>query len=169
MAKIAGAGGDTARCDARGRRCWRLRGLIASLALLLVTAQPLRAWELTGDQIQLSLATVFPSETRGRAIVASRQTGLCILCHNVPILEATQQGNIGPNLAGVGKRLSVPQLRAWLVAPRQIKPTGKMPSYLQVDGLNRVNPMMRGSRILNEQQIEDVLAYLATLTDTDTP
>ncbi len=166
MFNIIGHCGGTAPDDASAFRRASVHRLLAALALTLCTAWPAFAWELVGDRIETQLTLRNPSAAHGREIVSSRQIGLCVLCHNVPIPEATQQGNVGPDLTGVGKRLSVPQLRARLVAPRQINPDSKMPSYLKVDGLNRVNPMMRGSAIFNEQQIEDVVAYLATLTDT---
>jgi sulfur-oxidizing protein SoxX len=38
-----------------------------------------------------------------------------------------------------------------------------MPSYYRVEGLNRVAPAWRGKPILSAEQIEDVVAYLATL------
>ena len=143
-----------------------MRNLFAVLALSLLAAGPAFAWKLTGDRIEQPLTDHVPSAERGRDIVKSRQSGLCLLCHSAPIPEVTLQGDIGPNLAGVGTRLSVPQLRAHLVAPREIQPDSKMPSFLKSEGLTRVNPMMNGSSILNPQQIEDVVAYLATLTTT---
>ena len=38
-----------------------------------------------------------------------------------------------------------------------------MPSYNAVDGLNRVGPAWQGKPVLTAQQIEDVVAFLATL------
>jgi sulfur-oxidizing protein SoxX len=40
-----------------------------------------------------------------------------------------------------------------------------MPSYYRVDGLQRVGRPWQGKPILSAQQIEDVVAYLATLRD----
>jgi sulfur-oxidizing protein SoxX len=40
-----------------------------------------------------------------------------------------------------------------------------MPSYYRVDGLNRVAANFRGKPILTAEQIEDVVAFLATLRD----
>src|SRR5690348_17971287 len=40
---------------------------------------------------------------RGRAIVANRSVGLCLLCHSAPIPEERFQGNLAPTLAGAGR------------------------------------------------------------------
>jgi sulfur-oxidizing protein SoxX len=40
-----------------------------------------------------------------------------------------------------------------------------MPPYYRVDGLNRVGPNFRGKPLLTAEQIEDVVAFLATLRD----
>ena len=40
-----------------------------------------------------------------------------------------------------------------------------MPPYYRIDGLTRVAPAFAGKPVLNAEQIEDVVAYLATLRD----
>jgi L-cysteine S-thiosulfotransferase len=100
---------------------------------------------------------------RGRAIAESRTQGLCVLCHALPGLPTVQAGTIGPNLAGVGVRLSVDDLRARLVAPDRFNPETVMPSYARSDGFERVANARRGQALLDAQQIDDVAAYLATL------
>jgi sulfur-oxidizing protein SoxX len=40
-----------------------------------------------------------------------------------------------------------------------------MPSYYRVDGLARVGPSWRGKPILSAEQIEDIVAYLASLRE----
>jgi sulfur-oxidizing protein SoxX len=40
-----------------------------------------------------------------------------------------------------------------------------MPSYYRVDGLSRVSPAWRGKPVLSAEQIEDIVAYLATLQE----
>jgi sulfur-oxidizing protein SoxX len=40
-----------------------------------------------------------------------------------------------------------------------------MPSYYRVEGLDRVAPAWRGKPILDAEQIEDIVAYLATLRE----
>jgi len=102
---------------------------------------------------------------RGRAIVASRQSGLCLLCHAGPFAEEHLQGTIGPDLRGVGSRLSVEELRRRLVDPAASNPDTVMPSYAASEGLRRVAPGFAGRPILTPAQIDDVVAFLATLRD----
>ena len=101
--------------------------------------------------------------TRGRAIVANRQLGLCLLCHSGPIPEEPFQGNLAPSLAGAGSRLTEGQLRLRMVDSRRVNPQSIMPAYHRTAGLERVGSAWQGKTILSAQQIEDVVAYLATL------
>jgi len=100
---------------------------------------------------------------RGRAIVANRQVGLCLLCHTGPIPEGRFQGNLAPPLDGAGDRSTAAQLRQRLVDAGSINPSTIMPSYYKTEGLARVGAAHQGKTILTAQQIEDVIAYLQTL------
>ena len=100
---------------------------------------------------------------QGRAIVADRQVGMCLLCHRAPIPEERFQGDLAPDLAGVGARLSKDELRARIVDPRRANSKTIMPAYFSTEGLTRVAPAYRGKTIFSAQQVEDVVAYLATL------
>jgi sulfur-oxidizing protein SoxX len=77
--------------------------------------------------------------------------------------EERFQGDLAPSLEGVGARLSAAELRQRLVDPAAVNPKTIMPSYYRSEGLARVAPAFRGKTILNAEQIEDVVAYLATL------
>ncbi|MGW8389378.1 sulfur oxidation c-type cytochrome SoxX [Pseudoduganella sp. HUAS MS19] len=103
---------------------------------------------------------------RGREIVANRQLGLCLLCHPAPIPEERFQGNLAPDLAGVGTRYTPAQLRQRIADSSTLNPSTIMPSYHKTTGLTRVAPAYRGKPILTAQQVEDVVAYLATLRET---
>lgn len=103
---------------------------------------------------------------RGRAIVASRQQGLCLLCHSGPIPEERFQGNLAPDLAGAGDRSTAAELRLRIADAASLNPNTIMPSYYKTEGLNRVAAAHKGKTILSAQQIEDVVAYLQTLRAT---
>jgi len=102
---------------------------------------------------------------RGRAIVANRQVGLCLLCHSGPFPEERFQGSLAPDLKGTGSRLSEGQLRLKIVDPGRVNPATIMPAYHRTEGLVRVAPAYRGKPVLSAEQIEDVVAFLMTLRD----
>jgi len=120
---------------------------------------------IVGDGIAQPLTAAPGDAARGRAIVASRQTGLCLLCHSAPIAEERFQGNLATDLAGAGARWSEAQLRLRLVDARRLDPASMMPAYYRIDGLQRVGEAWQGRTLLSAQQIEDVVAYLRTLRD----
>ena len=142
------------------------------IALLLMTvavgsaAQPaLQPYKVVGDAIPESLTGRPGDPARGRAIVANRTVGLCLLCHSAPIAEERFQGNLAPSLAGAGTRSTPGQLRLRLVDAARLNPDTIMPPYYRVDGLTRVARSFDGKTILTAGQIEDVVAYLATLKE----
>ena len=127
--------------------------LVISLFLahpLLIPAQVF-AQTYSGDAILEPLTQEAGNVMRGRSIVASRQTGLCLLCHSGPFPEERFQGNLAPDLLVSSARLSSPQLRARLVDASRI------------NHLNRVAPQFVGKTILSAQEIEDVVSFLASL------
>jgi L-cysteine S-thiosulfotransferase len=144
---------------------WTTAVAMSLLANTLAAAQGAVPYTIVGDAIPQSLTGAKGDPTRGRAIVASRQTGLCLLCHAAPIAEVKLQGNIGPDLEGVGARLSDGQLRLRIVDSRKVDPNSIMPSYYRFDDLTRVASNFRDKPVLTPEQIEDVVAYLVTLRD----
>jgi sulfur-oxidizing protein SoxX len=125
----------------------------------------LRPYIVVGDAIPESLTGAPGDPARGKAIVTSRQTGLCLLCHSAPLPEEKCQGTIGPDLAGAGARYSEGELRLHVVDSRHFNPDTIMPSYYRLEGLERVAPAFRGKTVLSAEQIEDVVAFLKTLRD----
>jgi sulfur-oxidizing protein SoxX len=128
-------------------------------------AEGLKPFAVAGDSIPAPLTGANGDAARGRAIVGDRQVGFCLLCHPGPIPEEPLQGTIGPDLRGVGSRLSEGQIRLRVVDQRRVNPDTIMPPFYRMDGLIRVPDAYRGRPILTAGQIEDVVAYLATLTE----
>jgi len=148
----------------------RLRPLLllaaASASALAATAkaEALLPYTIAGDSIPESLTGKPGDAAHGRALVLDRAS-TCILCHSGPFPEARFQGDLAPNLAGTGNRWSISQLRLRLVDAARLNPATIMPSYYRVDGLARVGQNWRDKPILSAEQIEDIVAYLATLRD----
>ncbi len=126
---------------------------------------PLVPYEIVGDAIPASLTGAPGDPARGRAIVGDRRVGLCLLCHTGPFPEPRLHGTLAPDLRGAGSRLSAGQLRLRLVDATRLNPDTIMPPYYRIEGLARVAPAYAGKPILDAAQIEDVVAFLATLTN----
>jgi L-cysteine S-thiosulfotransferase len=120
-------------------------------------------YAVVGDAIPASLTGTKGDPVRGRAIVASRTVGLCLLCHSGPFPEDKFQGNIAPDLAGAGARWSEGQLRLRIVDARKLNPDTIMPPFYRVDHLTRVPAAYRDKPVLTAVEVEDVVAYLMTL------
>jgi sulfur-oxidizing protein SoxX len=115
------------------------------------------------DAIPSSLTGATGDPALGRKIVLDRQVGLCLLCHSGPFPEERFQGDLAPDLTGVGARLSAGQIRLRIVDPGRINPQTIMPAYLRTEGLQRVAPAYSGKTVLTAEQIEHVVAFLVTL------
>jgi sulfur-oxidizing protein SoxX len=144
----------------------RKRYVLASLLLGILSFHSAVAQTIAGDSIMESLSASPGDAVRGRVIVASRQTGLCLLCHSGPFPEERFQGNLAPELTISAGRLSASQLRARIVDASRFNPGTIMPSYYKADHLVRVAPKFVGQSILNGQEIEDVVAFLVSLNNT---
>lgn len=123
------------------------------------------AYAVVGDAVPASLTGAPGDAARGRAIVLNRHIGLCLLCHSGPFPEERFQGTIAPDLKAVGSRLSEGQIRLRIVDQGRVNPETIMPAYFRIEGLRRVAPAFRGKPVLTAEQIEDVIAFLATLRD----
>ncbi len=117
---------------------------------------------LGDDAIPTSLTGAKGDPARGRAIVANRQVGLCLLCHSGPFPEERFQGDLAPDLRSAA-RLAEGQIRQRIVDPSRVNPDTIMPAYFRAEGLTRVAPAYRGKPLLTAEQIEDIVAYLVSL------
>jgi L-cysteine S-thiosulfotransferase len=149
---------------------WTISIVGGCLAVTLLTlpcvagGEELRPYTVVGDAIPDSLTGAPGDAARGRKLIVER-TNTCILCHSGPFPEERFQGDLAPNFSGAGSRWSVAQLRLRLVDASRLNPGTIMPSYYRIDGLDHVAQAWRGKPILSAEQIEDIVAYLATLRD----
>ena len=116
---------------------------------------------VVGDAIPQPLTSEPSDPARGRRLVVDRNAAGCVLCHPVP--GEAVSGNIAPSLAGAGDRLSPAQLRLRVVDSTRIDPNTPMPAYYRTEGLKQVAAAYRGKPVLSAQEVEDVVAFLATL------
>lgn len=129
-----------------------------------VSQGAINPYAVVGDAIPASLTGKPGDAAKGRAIVANRTVGLCMLCHSASVIpEEKFQGDLAPDLAGAGKRWNIGELRLRIVDASRFNADTIMPAYYKTDGLTRVASGFAGKTILSAEQIEDVVAYLATL------
>lgn len=124
----------------------------------------LAPYTIVGDAIPKSLTGRPGDAVRGKALIADRDEGNCLACHSIPIPEEPFHGTIGPDLRGIARRMSVGQMRLRLVNPKIVNSKSMMPSYYINSGRHRVRADVRGRPILEAQDIEDILAFLSTMT-----
>jgi L-cysteine S-thiosulfotransferase len=119
-------------------------------------------WASTGTAQTLSDAE------QGLRIMANRQQGNCVTCHQVSVLRdakgidgaAGKQGDFGPSLDGVATRYNTTQLRQWVMDARLLKPNTLMPPFGTLEGTTQANP---ARPMLTPEEIDKVTAALATL------
>jgi len=150
------------------RRCAALLALACTTAWTPVSlAQAVIPFDVVGDAVPAPLTATPGNPARGRAIVADRQTGFCLLCHTGPFPEERFQGNLAPDLSGAGARWSEGQLRLRIIDAASLNPQTIMPPYHRsdpaTDRLTRVGIAWRAKPILGAQEVEDVVAFLRTL------
>jgi sulfur-oxidizing protein SoxX len=140
--------------------------LLAGVAAACVAAATFaQNFEAVGDAIPRPLTAEPGDAARGRSIVVNRDQGGCTLCHEVP--GETRFGNVAPTLSGVGAHLTAGQLRLRVADSSRVNPATPMPAYYRTEGLVEVAAAYRGRTILSAQQVEDVVAFLATLKEPE--
>lgn len=153
-----------------------------ALLALTVSAFAATAGEIAPTQVAYEDGAVAQSlsgtpgdAARGREIVGSKKLGNCVACHQVSDLaeEVPFHGEIGPMLDGAGERWSEAQLRGIVANAKMMFEDSMMPSFYKTEGFIRPGDGYTGKAadegsltpLLDAQQIEDVVAYLVTLTE----
>ncbi|NRG19308.1 sulfur oxidation c-type cytochrome SoxX [Rhizobiales bacterium] len=103
----------------------------------------------------------------GREVFADRKLGNCLACHvNSDMAELPFHGEVGPEIDGVASRYKPAQLRAIVVNSKKVFGSETiMPSFYRLENGARPMAEFQGKTILTAQQVEDVVAYLTTLSD----
>jgi sulfur-oxidizing protein SoxX len=147
-----------------GLRTW-LAGALLGAAL----AAPGRAGEavvaytiVDGRAIPASLTAGPGDAARGRALYEAEPRAGCPACHGLP-----GRPQAAPDLAGVGARLSPGEIRLWLVAPAVLREGTAMPAYYAAGQRTGADDPFYGGPRLTAAEIEDLVAWLASLTGAD--
>lgn len=120
--------------------------------------------------VEQSLTGVAGNPEEGAKVFSSRSMGNCVACHEITTNDAAFPGNVGPMLDGVGERWNEAELRGIVADAKKMYEGSVMPSFYRVDGFIRPGDGYTGKAatelqpVLSAQQIEDVVAFLATLT-----
>lgn len=155
------------------------RTIIAVAALIgsgtFVAAQTVTPDDVVMDDygsIEASLSGTAGDPAVGQEVMSQRSQGNCVACHQVSELSAAFQGNVGPSLDGAGDRWDEAQLRGIVSNAKMTFPDSIMPSFYKTSGFIRPGNAYTGKAaegalepLLTAQQIEDVVAYIATLKE----
>ena len=79
--------------------------------------------------------------------------------------EQPFHGEVGPSLDGVGDRWNAAELRGIISNSKEMFPETIMPAFYIDSGYERPLEDFAGKSILSAQQVEDIVAYLLTLTE----
>lgn len=120
------------------------------------------------NAVKASLTGVPGNPDEGEKVLVSRSLGNCLACHAVTALADQEfHGDVGPTLDAVADRWTVEEIRALVIDAKKINEDTMMPGFYSLDvGIN-VREDLVGKTILTAQQVEDVVAYLATLKGSD--
>ncbi|WP_319823909.1 sulfur oxidation c-type cytochrome SoxX [Thalassovita sp.] len=121
--------------------------------------------------VEMSLTGAAGDATKGFDVFSNKKKGNCVACHNIEArTELSFPGNVGPMLDGVGSNRSEAEIRGILVNSKKTFEGTVMPAYYKVDGFTRPGDAYTGKApqgaldpLLSAEQIEDVIAFLASL------
>lgn len=146
----------------------------ASLWAGAAFAEPIAPMDVSfvDGAIEQSLSGMPGDPANGRVLM-NKGSGNCIACHQVSDLaEFPFHGEIGPMLDGAGERWSEAELRGIVANAKIMFPESMMPSFYRTDGFTRPGNAYTGKAaegdldpLLTAQEVEDVVAYLLTLTE----
>lgn len=153
----------------RNARFW-LAGALATVATTAMAAAVIPPQEVNfgdGMAVSESLTGEAGDPAEGRKVFADRKLGNCLACHKDSDLgEQLFHGEVGPALDGVAGRWSEAELRAIVVNSKKVfSDQTIMPGFYTLDVGVDVRKDLVGKTILTAQQVEDVVAYLKTLTE----
>ena len=150
-----------------------LHSAVAALGLAVAVTTAAGAAELaptdvkfTDDNaVEASLTGKPGDAATGRKVFSDRKLGNCLACHAVDDQkDQLFHGNVGPELNGVAGRYSEGQLRAIVIDSKKLFTEATvMPGFYSLNVGKNPRKDLVGKTILSAQEVEDIVAYLATL------
>ncbi|WP_281708768.1 sulfur oxidation c-type cytochrome SoxX [Phaeobacter italicus] len=146
--------------------------LVGTVALAGETAPKEVVYDEYGA-VETSLSGVAGDAASGALLVGDKSKGNCVACHRVSALaDVPFHGEIGPSLDGAADRWNEAELRGLVANAKKTFEGTMMPAFYKVDGYIRPGDAYTGKAgaeplppILTAQEIEDVVAFLATLKE----
>jgi len=135
-----------------------MRWLLAITLVLTACNQP--PYTIKDDTIPTPLTIEKANAERGANLFYKRNGAHCVLCHQHTGVDAEFQGNMGPDLSHLSKRLTSAQIRLRIADYDAFKPGTTMPSYFRTRNLYQVDPAYAGKTVLTPLEIEDIIAFL---------
>ncbi|MBI1207096.1 MAG: sulfur oxidation c-type cytochrome SoxX [Azospirillum sp.] len=129
------------------------------------SAEDLVAFVVDGQSVPKPLTGTPGDPVAGAKASVNRGGGNCLACHVLPIANQPFQGDVGPDLRGVGARLNEGELRLRVINAKLVNPESVMPAFYKADGFLMPRKDLAGKPILTAQEVEDVVAYLASLKE----
>ncbi len=145
-----------------------LAAATAAFGLSMASAETVAPTAVMFDDVMVtqSLTGAAGDAAAGRDVFANRKLGNCLACHmNEDWSEQSFHGEVGPPLDGVADRWTEAELRGIVINAKMMFPDTLMPAFYVDSGFERPLEKFAGKSILNAQQVEDVIAYLQTLTE----
>lgn len=155
------------------RPLW-LAALVASLAAVPANSETApHDVSFVEGAVEVSLSGMPGDPQSGARIMTTAALGNCVACHQVGALPDVQfPGDIGPPLDGAADRWTEAQLRGIVANSKMTFNESFMPAFYKTEGFIRPGAAYTGKApdgplppILSAQQIEDVVAFLMTLTE----
>ncbi len=116
--------------------------------------------------VEMSLTGAGGDATAGKQAFINRKQGNCLACHvNDDANEQSFHGEVGPPLNGAADRWTEAELRGILVNSKLTFEGTIMPSFYRLQNGARPLKKFEGKTILSAEQVEDIVAYLRTLTE----
>ncbi len=119
------------------------------------------------NAVMASLTGVPGNPEEGASVFKNRSLGNCLACHaNGALSKEGFHGNVAPPVDGAAERWKPEELRAIVSDSKKVfGPETVMPGFYSLNVGVNVREDLVGKTILTAQQVEDVVAYLATLKE----